>query len=178
MQCAADQLVVFDIDNTLMVQRHGVESEFVLRPDAAACLRFCFRRFRWVALWTANHSVRIDQLLAMLDREWTRSDFLFTWCEKRLSTRMWPRWGYCKSLAKIFRQAKYRRLGITRRNTYIVDDCAEYCAQNYGNHIAIESFTAEMLPYDRRLSQLMRFFESVDSYADDVRPLDKRSICA
>ena len=129
---ALNVLVILDLDQTLIDMT-------IPRPGLRRFLNYLFSRFRHVAIWTAASLSWARYVLENI-LEMREEDFRFVYSEKQC-----VKIGYdevVKPLSKIWKKSRYQSMGISKKNTIIIDDNPDICVRNYGNHLQVPPFDA------------------------------------
>ena len=160
------QLLVFDIDNTLIcsmikkLANSGNNIGFVIiedvkfyiykRPGLDTFLDKCFKSFD-IAIWTASHHTYATPIIKYIfgDRI-AKLKFIYTAQETIIKhNNTWiSDSNYqntitsIKPLYKVWKRGKFRGK-YTKKNTLIIDDTPITYYRNYGNAIAISSWSGE-----------------------------------
>lgn len=147
----------------------------VTRPHALDFLRFCFRYFREVIIWSAGVTEYVDEICRLLSRDIRPFKYLYTRDDCVIDDE-----GICtKPLSKLLKD--HPELG-TLDNIYIVDDKMNGCLDNPDNAIIIPPYQPKATPSsirtdDDALVRLQAWFEKEEVMkAADVRMLDKSNI--
>ncbi len=110
------------------------------RPFLLEFLEFIFTNFKYVALWSSGKQIWIDGVLNNCPSfQKFKDKFLFIWSRNRTTFKA-KKPNSTKPLAKIWRQKKYKLMGITSLNTLIIDDQSKNFVKNYGNGLHINEF--------------------------------------
>jgi len=145
--------LVLDLDETLihvtLNKPHGYKPDFVLnidgqimygktRPGLKEFLKYSFRNFETVNIWTAaTREYAIHVLNHIMTPEQRRS-ILFFWTRENLDVK--PDGSFYKPLDKMFSHPTAFRYGINRSNTIMVDDRADVMSRNPYSGIVIPAF--------------------------------------
>lgn len=146
----------------------------VTRPHVIDFLRFAFRYFKSVIIWSAGVTDYVDEICTLLSRDIKAFDIIYTRDDCEFENGY-----YTKPLHKLL--AKHPNLG-NLSNILIVDDKIEGCMDNPDNAIVIPPYRPKATPGsirsdDDMLPRLQRWFEQDHVMkSSDVRLLDKTSI--
>jgi len=175
-------LLILDMDETLITNktlkfRESIEQitnedavETVFKEERIAIfqreylkefLQFVFNQFKYVALWSSANKSWIKHVIDNTILSEYENKFIFIWSGEKTSilrnTVRYPYMTRCKKLKKIWRQKKYKDLGIGKHNTIIVDDISKNFVLNYGNGILINEY--KINTKDNSLLLLIEFFK-------------------
>lgn len=146
----------------------------VTRPHAFDFLRFAFRYFRAVIIWSAGVTEYVDEICRLLVRDLRPFDILYTREDCVMDNDVCT-----KPLAKLLK--KHPELGDLS-NVFIVDDKIEGCKDNPDNAIIIPPYkpkatVSAIRSDDDMLVRLQAWLETDEVInANDVRTLDKSNI--
>lgn len=106
------------------------------RPGLDMFLKFVFKRFNTVSVWTAATRCYAVQVLKHIMTPRQISKLAFFKTRQDLESEF----GYYKPLSKIFRDPVARRVHMTGKNTIMIDDKASVLRDNPGNGILIPAW--------------------------------------
>ena len=173
----------FDLDDRA---KQGCAWKFTtvhMRPSLDVFMANAFEQFKHVAIWSAASRPWVENALACEPLSQYRGRFLFVWYGDRCTMLRGLRYRdglnpacvRTKKLAKIWRIAEHRKLGITRRNTLLVDDLPANALCNYGNLIAIPPYDSSLAAEDGVLPVLVAYLRTLQGHRGrDVRCPEKR----
>ena len=138
--------IVLDIDETLIhaVTRKNKNASFsikfntgeqyyiLVRPGLKKFLRYVFKNFKTVNIWTAATK---DYAIAIMSNILTKQQISRL---KFFNTRKQCSTDGSKPLIDIFGTAQAKKLGITRSNTLMIDDKPDVVKHNKGNGIIVQ----------------------------------------
>lgn len=149
-----DLVVVWDLDGTLIRDNEEGDFSVVMRPGVEAALSLCFATCKHVGVWTAASRWWFDlvhrtALKSILDR--IGYSFSFVWCGDRCTriSRPYADDGFSNSFSPsmpikpLGKFWKCRRWGATRHNTVVVDDTPRTFVNNWGNAMAVPTFSGD-----------------------------------
>lgn len=146
----------------------------VTRPHAIDFLRFAFRYFKEVIIWSAGVTDYVDEICRLLSRDLRPFKYLYTREDCIMDG------DFCtKPLSKLIKD--HPELGDLN-NILIVDDKMEGCLDNPDNAIEIPPYKPKATPSsirtdDDMLLRLQAWFETDEVInSTDVRTLDKSNI--
>ena len=165
--------LILDIDGTLISENEPI----ILRPHLQEFLEFCFDLFETVSIWSAagqKHVEYIANLILPPGRKW-----LFVRYSKHCHQTYRSQLGGIyseivmeKRLRNIWKCQTYRKLGITKFNTLIIDNTPSVCLKNYGNAVYVPSFYTDST--DQVLLELMEYLKILIE-VNNVRTVEKRN---
>ncbi len=150
-------LLVLDLDSTLIDSHDATLPEYKTehpkhekvfgffhvyeRPFLDEYLDFVFSKFTYVALWSSAKKIWVDKIVRTIPSLKKYQDkFLFIWSRERSSHLGQDAIKSTKPLKKIWRQSKYKKMGINSSNTLIMDDIPTNYRLNRGNGVFIKPF--------------------------------------
>ena len=150
----AQNLIIFDIDNTLIYGTKGPEKEsdftfegyhFYIRPYAKELLEFC-RNYFQIAFWT---SALPEYANAVINKLYPQGKPLFIWTRERCTPRQDQ-----QTFTEVYRKNlnKVRRFGFNLDQVILVDDSPEVARKQPQNLLQVSSFHGE--PGDQELRRL------------------------
>lgn len=211
-----DQVIVLDIDETLVHTFENIEDFYKLSPftnkkyfsirkriyhmelydvgeplgsgDAWEMwgiereglidfLKYCFKRFKYVIIWSAGQKRYVDRLSERLFRWSNEPHLILNWDNCRKADDM-----YDKPILLLKSQFPDIADSIRLENTFIIDDRqANFEQANINNGIPIPGYTPnpnqELLKPDNTLQKLIDWFELPSTKrSKDIRKLDKTKI--
>jgi hypothetical protein len=146
----------------------------VTRPHALDFLRFAFRYFKAVIIWSAGVTEYVDEICRLLSRDLRPFDILYTRDDCVMEGEICT-----KPLAKLIKN--HPEFGDLN-NILIVDDKLDGCLDNPDNAIIIPPYrpkatVSSIRSDDDMLVRLQAWFETDEVInANDVRTLDKSNI--
>ncbi len=120
------------------------------RPNLEIFLRYIFKRFRTVSIWTAATADYARQVIKniMKPEQYSRLAFVKT----RGDLRLFPDGGYTKPLSSVFDKHD----SIKRHNTIMIDDRRSVMVENLGNAIIVPAWKGfDTSVNDKSLAQLI-----------------------
>lgn len=149
------------------------------RPGTPEFLKYCFTRFRTVAVWSAGQDQYVKHMVDFLFRDLPRPDVVFSWPE----CQTLPSGNYHKPIRHMSKNKTNIRSPITLTNTFALDDRLDtFGIENPQNGILIPAYqpqyTKESLRQnDPALYQLIHWLELPEvKNSKDIRTLDKSRI--
>jgi TFIIF-interacting CTD phosphatase-like protein len=130
------------------------------RPGLKPFLEYIFKTFDSVNVWTAATRAYADHVLHFIltPRQRAQLKFLYT----RDNVQVEKKTGmYSKPLRKIFSTPEAKALGITRKNTLMVDDREDIFKNNKGNGMVIPPWHRHA--HDKYLNHLTRVLKLLES---------------
>lgn len=127
------------------------------RPNLDLFLRFVFKRFQSVSVWTAATAEYAKRVVHAIMTPEQRKKLAFFKTRQDLTA---PKDGpYFKPLSKIFRSKKAKRMGMTPQNTIMIDDRDDVLSDNPGNGIKIPAWKG--VKSDQYLAKLLVILNGV-----------------
>ena len=162
--------LVLDLDETLIsvsvLRPNTYDFSFILngttyygkkRPGLDLFLRFAFKNFETVSIWTAatrEYAVKIVKYI-MTEKQIAALMFFKT----RKDLAMSPGGSYFKPLRTIFTDPKAKTKGITPETTVMIDDKAEVLRDNPGSGILIPAWKG--VQSDKYLHKLLIVLDGI-----------------
>jgi hypothetical protein len=148
----------------------------VEREGMIEFLQYCFKRFRYVIIWSAGQKRYVERISERLFRWTSEPHIVLSWDDCRHKNDR-----YDKPIAQF--KGKFPGYDIGLTNTFIVDDrCGNFEHANKNNGIHIPPYDPEpdyehLIAKDDTLRKLIRWFRRPDVVAStDIRTLDKTNI--
>lgn len=138
-------LVILDIDQTLIDSRNGPYGTFIIdeRPHIKEFLQYLHKNFRYIAIWTNGSDMWLKHVVAnVLNKYLPQNRYLFLY-SYRFSTLIdngFEKY-YFKDLYTIWNNKDVKSLGISHKNTILIDDNKHNCMGNRINSIPIRPYT-------------------------------------
>ena len=166
--------IILDMDGTLVSQ-----PDIIPRPFLAEFLKYCFRSFNSVSIWTAasrEHFNFVNETIFKPILDEIKGEWGFVYTEERCSVvynlldGFYTRPSVIKCLKKV-----WKRPGYTKHNTLIVDDNPSTYCENYGNAIPIDTYTEQT--GDNKLESLVGFLAELKTVFEvhgTIRHVEKR----
>lgn len=126
------------------------------RPHLDLFLKYAFRHFDSVSVWTAATKKYAEHVLNAIMTEEQRGRLLFFLTRRNLTVS--PE-GYYKPLASMFRTQRAKQNGMKASNTIMVDDKADVLRDNIGNGILIPAWKAQA--GDKYLSKMIIIMDGI-----------------
>lgn len=123
------------------------------RPYLTLFLRYLFKNFDSVSVWTAATRPYAIKILENIMSEHQRNQLAFFLTRENL--RFKDGKNYTKPLEKIFKNSKH----MTSQNTIMIDDRKSAMSDNCGNAFIIDAWKGQ--PNDRELAKLMLILDGV-----------------
>lgn len=174
--------LILDLDGTLV---HCDDQVIYPRPYLHIFMKVCFELFETVSIWTAAGKEYANVVVDMIRPK--GHDFLFIRYDKNCTIRYNTSFGEFskvivkKKLRNIWKAKKYRRMGITKYNTIIIEDTPSNCSENYGNAVYVPEYRhppnnsdTDQVETDKVLLYLLLYLYDLVK-CDNVRSKEKRT---
>lgn len=194
MSFKKDKHLILDLDNTLIQARelpilpvlydhvYVNENQLVFiykRPYVDEFLRFCFKNFQTVSIWSAGTKTYVEDVIKNCFNVDDQT-FTFIWhrdmCDPFYEVEedekgvLYTNVTYCKKLSKVWNDDDLFKHNFRPRNTLIIDDIKENSKFNIANAITIPRFEHEVqLLDDMDLFDMKLILEHLFLKVKDVR---------
>lgn len=143
----------------------------IIRPYAREFLKYCFKHFKTVSVWSAGTPEYVNNIVNILFNGISYPTIVFdrTKCNKE---------DYTKPIVNIFNLVEDLSKVINNKNTFFIDDREDFMILNKENAINIPPYNPNLYDIindnDDNLLKLMRWFDRYDiKYCRDVSLLNK-----
>ena len=126
------------------------------RPGLTLFLKFAFKRFQTVSVWTAATRGYAQLVLKHIMTPKQIKALVFFKTRRDLASSVGP---YYKPLVKMFTDPVAGKIGMSRENTVMIDDRADVMRHNPGNGIIIPPWKG--VPKDKYLPKLIIILDGV-----------------